>query len=250
MKALAKCSLDVSTAESLRIEYRPLPAGAKRIVDKLIAAGGGGALERATFAHNSNLAADLNAEAQGGGESPSFVLPDAGQAMTAAAAASAAAASAAAAARARATKTPAATSASTPFTAVRIRAARGCLGGPAGVGATPATTPAGGATGADAKATEFEAQAAAAVAVAAELLARAAAAARRPAAAAPVCRSPGTPASKPPCPADGPRCRGRVPRSMGVHRRRSSPARGVVHAHAEIGPKAHGRFHLPARSVH
>ena len=55
MYAVAACSLDVSTAESLRIEYKPLPVGAIRIADKPIAAGRGAALERATPAHNKNL---------------------------------------------------------------------------------------------------------------------------------------------------------------------------------------------------
>ena len=47
MSAVATCVLDVHTAELLRTEYKPLPADAKRIVDKRIAAGGGDALEQA-----------------------------------------------------------------------------------------------------------------------------------------------------------------------------------------------------------
>ena len=43
MSAVATCFLDVRTAGSLRIEYKPLTAGAKRIVDKLNAESGGGA---------------------------------------------------------------------------------------------------------------------------------------------------------------------------------------------------------------
>ena len=42
MNAVATCSLDVRTAEALGIEYKPLPADAKRIVDKLSAGVGGG----------------------------------------------------------------------------------------------------------------------------------------------------------------------------------------------------------------
>ena len=57
MDAVATCSLDVRTAEALGIEYKPLPADAKRIVDKLSAGVGG---ERAGRAQN-NLAGDLNA---------------------------------------------------------------------------------------------------------------------------------------------------------------------------------------------
>ena len=45
MSAVAKCSLDIYTAELPRIEYKPPPAGAKRIVGELIAAGGGAARE-------------------------------------------------------------------------------------------------------------------------------------------------------------------------------------------------------------
>ena len=78
MNAVATCSLDVRTAELLRSEHRPIPTGAKSVADKPTAAGGGTALERATPAHNSNPATDLNAEAQGGGETPAPVLPDAG----------------------------------------------------------------------------------------------------------------------------------------------------------------------------
>ena len=85
MSAVATFSRDVRTAELLRIEYRPLPADAKRIIGKLIAAGGGAALERASLAHNSNPATDLNAEAQGGGEQPLADALDAGQAAAAAA---------------------------------------------------------------------------------------------------------------------------------------------------------------------
>ena len=76
--AVGTCSFDVNMAESPRIEYKSLPAGAERIVDKLIAAGGGAALGRATLAHNSILATYLNAEAQGGGEPPAADVPDAG----------------------------------------------------------------------------------------------------------------------------------------------------------------------------
>ena len=64
MSAVATCSLDVRTTESLRIEYKPLPADAKRIADKLNAAVEEDALERAARAHN-NLAGDLNAETRG-----------------------------------------------------------------------------------------------------------------------------------------------------------------------------------------
>ena len=46
MNTVAECFLDVRAAELLRIEYTPLPADAKRVVDKLIAAGGRAALER------------------------------------------------------------------------------------------------------------------------------------------------------------------------------------------------------------
>ena len=51
MRAVAACSLDISTTEFLLVEYRALPADAKRIGDKPIAAGGGAALEQATLAH-------------------------------------------------------------------------------------------------------------------------------------------------------------------------------------------------------
>ena len=107
MHAVATCSLDVQTPESLCVEYKPLPADAKRIAEKLLAAGGGAALERATLAQNSNLVMHLNAEAQGGGGPPAADAPGAGLAMAAAAAAAAAAAratAAAAAARARVTE--------------------------------------------------------------------------------------------------------------------------------------------------
>ena len=62
MSAVATFSLDVRTAELLRIEYNPLPADAKRIVDKLIAKGEGDELEQAALVHNNYLANDLNAE--------------------------------------------------------------------------------------------------------------------------------------------------------------------------------------------
>ena len=55
MNAVATCSLDVRTAESLSIEYKPLPADAKRIVDKPNAGVGGERVARA----RSNLAGDL-----------------------------------------------------------------------------------------------------------------------------------------------------------------------------------------------
>ena len=61
MSAVATCSLDVRTAESLRIEYKPLPADAKRIVDKLNAEAGG---QRAARARRI-LTGDLNAETRG-----------------------------------------------------------------------------------------------------------------------------------------------------------------------------------------
>ena len=65
MSAVATFPLDVRTAELLRIEYKLLPADAKRIIDKLIATGEGDALEQAALAHNNNLANNLNAESQG-----------------------------------------------------------------------------------------------------------------------------------------------------------------------------------------
>ena len=46
MDTVATCSLDARTAEALGIEYKPLPADAKRIVDKLSAGGGGGRARR------------------------------------------------------------------------------------------------------------------------------------------------------------------------------------------------------------
>ena len=52
MSAVATCSLDVRTAELLRIGYKSLPADAKRVVDKLIATSKGDALEQAALAHN------------------------------------------------------------------------------------------------------------------------------------------------------------------------------------------------------
>ena len=58
MNAVATRFPDANTAETPRIEYKPLPSGAKRIVDKPIAAVGGAALGRATLAHNNNLATD------------------------------------------------------------------------------------------------------------------------------------------------------------------------------------------------
>ena len=51
------------------------------------------------------------------------------------------------------------------------------------------------------------------------------------------------PANEFPCSANAPRGRGRVSPRTGVHRHRSSPARGVVHARGELGPQAHGRAH-------
>ena len=101
MRAVATYSLDVRTAELLRIEYRLLPADAKRIVNKLNATFEGGALERAALAHNNNLANDLNADSQGGPGPPAVRTPSAHQAAVAAAAAASAATVAAGAARER-----------------------------------------------------------------------------------------------------------------------------------------------------
>ena len=64
MHAEETCPLDVSTTESLPNDYKSLPAGAKRITEKHIEAGGGAALKRAALAHSTNLAIDLNAEAR------------------------------------------------------------------------------------------------------------------------------------------------------------------------------------------
>ena len=61
MSTAATCTPGVRTAELLRIEYKSLPADAKRIADKLIATGEGDAFEQAALAHNNNLANDLNA---------------------------------------------------------------------------------------------------------------------------------------------------------------------------------------------
>ena len=88
MNAVATCSLDVRTAEALGIEYKPLPADAKRIVDKLSAGVGG---ERAGRAQN-NLAGDLNAETQGESGSQAAGTRGGRQAAVAAAAAVATAA--------------------------------------------------------------------------------------------------------------------------------------------------------------
>ena len=52
MSAVETCSLDVRTAELLRIEYKLLPADAKRVVDRLNETVEGDALERALQAHN------------------------------------------------------------------------------------------------------------------------------------------------------------------------------------------------------
>ena len=100
MNAVATCSLDVRTAEALGIEYKPLPADAKRIVDKLSAGVGG---ERAARAQ-SNLAGDLNAETQGESGSQAAGTRGGRQAAVAAAAAVATATAAADAARDRALK--------------------------------------------------------------------------------------------------------------------------------------------------
>ena len=75
MSAVATCSFDVRTAELLRIEYKPLPADAKRIVGKLNAAVEGDALEQAALAHNDNLANGLNAESQGEAWPPAARTP-------------------------------------------------------------------------------------------------------------------------------------------------------------------------------
>ena len=100
MSAVATCPLDVHMAELLRIEYKPLPADAKPIAGKLIAAGGGAALDNDTPVHINNLATDLNAEAQGGAGPPAAGTPGAGQAAAAAAASAAAATATAGVARA------------------------------------------------------------------------------------------------------------------------------------------------------
>ena len=95
MIAVATCSLDVRTAEALCIEYKPLPADAKRIVDKLNAEAGG---ERAARAR-SNLTGDLNAETRGESRPQAAELRGGRQAAVAAAAAVAAVAAAAGAAQ-------------------------------------------------------------------------------------------------------------------------------------------------------
>ena len=185
MDAVATCSLDVRTAEALGIEYKPLPADAKRIVDKLSAGGGGGRARRA----RSDLTGDLDAETQDESGTQAAGTRGGRQAAVAAAAAVATAAAAADAARDRAlrlrgaarehgTEGPAGKYAVSPTTAERIVAARARLSGAAGGGAKPADTPGGGDAGRGASAAEAaagaERLAAAAEAEAAELEAAAA----------------------------------------------------------------------------
>ena len=134
MSAVATCSLDVRMAESLRIEYKPLPADAKRIVDKLNATVGGDAPERAARAHNKNQAGDLDAETRGEPRPQAAGARSGRQAAVAATAAASAATVAAGAARNRAARLrsaardrtaegPAGRYTATLTTAERIRAA-------------------------------------------------------------------------------------------------------------------------------
>ena len=159
MSAVATCSLDVRTAESLRIEYKPLPADAKRIVDKLNASVGG----LRPSEPNNNLAGDLNAETRGeprpqaagarGGRQAAVAATAAASATTAAAgAAGDRAARLRSAASDRTAEGPAGRYTATPTTAKRIRAARAGLAGAAEGEGPGADTPGGedGGRGADA----------------------------------------------------------------------------------------------------
>ena len=169
MSAVATCSLDVRTAESLRFECKPLPADAKRIVDKLSATVGGDVPERAARAHNNNLASDLNAETRGE-PGPQAARARRGHQAAAAATAAASAATVAAgaarervarlrsAARDRTAEVPAGRYAATPTTAERIRATRASPAGPAGSEVSGADTPDGEDEGRGASAAEAAAK--------------------------------------------------------------------------------------------